>query len=75
MWAPSVVLKDGLWWMVYTGVTLDATHNRTQRIGLAVSAGPQHLDARRDAGVGRDAGAVGVVEPDQFAAPRSAIRS
>jgi hypothetical protein len=38
VWAPSIVKQDGLWWMMYTGVTADATHNRTQRMGLAVSA-------------------------------------
>ncbi len=37
VWAPSVVQQDGLWWMIYTGVTLDGTYNRTQRVGLAVS--------------------------------------
>ncbi len=38
VWAPCVVQQDGLWWMLYAGITLDATHNQTQRIGLAVSA-------------------------------------
>ncbi len=38
VWAPTIVRRDSLWWMVYTGVTVDGGHNRTQRLGLAVSA-------------------------------------
>ncbi len=37
VWAPWIVEQDGLYWMLYTGVTLNATYNATQRMGLAVS--------------------------------------
>lgn len=39
VWAPHVFLRDGLWWMFYTGVTyLPGQYNRTQRMGVAVSS-------------------------------------
>lgn len=38
VWAPSIVRKDGLWWMLYAGTTLTAgKYNDTQRMGLATS--------------------------------------
>lgn len=39
VWAPTIVRKDSLWWMLYAGTTrIDGQYNDTQRIGLAVSA-------------------------------------
>ena len=39
VWAPSVVERDGLYWMFYTGVgRLPGISDQAQRIGLAVSA-------------------------------------
>lgn len=37
VWAPWIVESDGLYWMFYTGVTLNATYKGTQRTGIAVS--------------------------------------
>ncbi len=39
VWAPSIVYKDSLWWMLYAGTTLiTGEYNDTQRMGLAVSS-------------------------------------
>ena len=39
VWAPTVVERDGLYWMLYTGVSsVPGQYNNTQRMGLAVSA-------------------------------------
>lgn len=38
VWAPCIVYRDGLYWMLYTGTTYIAgQYNDTQRMGLAVS--------------------------------------
>ncbi len=38
VWAPYVFERDGLWWMFYTGITVQpGAYNQTQRMGLAVS--------------------------------------
>ncbi len=39
VWAPHIVEADGLWWMVYTGVSdAPGRYFETQRLGLAVSS-------------------------------------
>lgn len=39
VWAPHIVEHDGLYWMYYTGVTVEpGQYEKTQRMGLAVSS-------------------------------------
>jgi len=38
VWAPHIVESNGLYWMLYTGVTERPGYRFTQRMGLAVSA-------------------------------------
>jgi hypothetical protein len=39
VWAPSIVYRDSLYWMLFTGTTkLAGEYNDTQRMGLAVSS-------------------------------------
>lgn len=39
VWAPSIVARDSVWWMFYTGVSsVPGQYNGTQRVGLAVSS-------------------------------------
>jgi len=48
VWAPSIVERDGVYYMFYTGVTNGGAYNQQQRIGLATSTDLYHWN-RMDA--------------------------
>jgi hypothetical protein len=45
VWAPSIVYRDSLWWMFFTGTTrLPSQYEDTQRMGLAISSDLENWD-------------------------------
>lgn len=48
VWAPSIVLRDGVYWMFYTGVSDTAGEVSAQRIGVATSVDLEQWNALDD---------------------------